>query len=748
VWVVLTVIMTAEAQSQTAVQRVLLPVEVNATARGEMFAYVDGDDVLVPESLFVDLGVAADPAAVREIENERFISLKALAPKVTFTFDPENIALSVVLSPDLLGERTLELQRRSVVADQGGDPSLFFNYALAGERSSTPGIFTEIGASKGHRFAYTGVSRNTQGELVRGLSYLNVESPRSLRRLTFGDAIVGSDALGGSVVLGGVTMSRQFSLQPYLIRTPALNLTGAATTPSVVEVYVNGQLTNRVQVQPGVFTLQNLPATGGLGNTRLVIRDAFGRETVVDRSFYYSTFALRKGLSDYTFSIGSVRNNLQDSFEYENIAGLAYYRKGVTDRVTVGGRAEASEDVVSGGPSLTLATRFGDFDTQLAASSSDGRTGTAGTLTYRFSAPLYSFGVAALQRSDEYATLSLPVDLDRPVRDITLFAARNFRGLNFGLTASRNELRDGQTFDRVAVQANATLGRWGNLFSSFGQTRRDGITEPEILVGLTFGLGRWTTGNVQYQDAEGRSQVLYQVRRPLGFSNGYGYTLQSDTMTEQQLASLQYQTSFGRYELNVDAKNADAATYNVAGGVVMIGGTIKPTRSVEDGFALARVGVPGVQVFAMNQPIGRTDRSGDLLISNLLPHYENELRISDKDIPIDYEIIGTQVQVVPPTRGGVIATFPVRRLQSYTGRASFMIVGQPYTPGLGEIIVETPNGRSLLPLGRTGEFYAENLDPGSYKARLRIGKVQCGFTLVLPDSKEPVTDIGVVSCAP
>ena len=85
---------------------------------------------------------------------------------------------------------------------------------------------------------------------------------------------------------------------------------------------MNGQLTNRIQVQPGVFTLHDLPMTGGLGDTRIVIRDAFGRETVEQNPFYLSAIALRRGLSDYTFAAGSLRNNLNKSFDYGPAAAL------------------------------------------------------------------------------------------------------------------------------------------------------------------------------------------------------------------------------------------------------------------------------------------------------------------------------------------------------------------------------------------------------------------------------------------
>jgi outer membrane usher protein FimD/PapC len=125
------------------------------------------------------------------------------------------------------------------------------------------------------------------------------------------------------------------------------------------------------------------------------------------------------------------------------------------------------------------------------------------------------------------------------------------------------------------------------------------------------------------------------------------------------------------------------------------------------------------------------------------------LRINDKDVPIDYEVDGTQVSVVPPSRGGVVGKFPVHRIRSYTGKVRFMIVGEPYTPALGEIDVQQKGGEArTLSLGRSGEFYVDDLDAGTYQAKLRVGRVACDFRLMLPSSDAAVTDVGVIPCTP
>ena len=739
---------SAVSAAETSMTRALLPVKVNEISHGEVLALIEPGDVFVPSSLFVELGVPTAGAAKQRVDGEQYLSLRSLAPQVTFNLDMNDLLLRITVEPSLLGRHVLNLQRSALAEDdRGGDSSIFLNYALSGTDLKSAGVFTEVGASRGNSLLYTGLSR-TAGRIVRGLTNFNIDSPRQLRRITAGDAVIGQDPLGGTVMIGGLTVWRQFSLRPYLLLSPALDIKGTAVTPSTVEVYVNGQMTSRVQVEPGAFTLNDIPATGGLGSTRVVVRDVFGRESVQEGSFYYSLTALRKGLSDYTFSAGAIRNDLARSFGYDQPAAYAFYRRGVTDTLTLGGRLESSRDLFSGGPRLTLTTPVGDFDAALAASGSHGQSGTAGSIAYRFTTRRYSFGFSGLERSDHYATLSLDRAADRPLQDWTVFAGASMGGVSLGVSGSRMETRDGPRVQRVAVQANASVGRWGAAFASIGAVERDNRRQPEAFLGLIFGIGGGSTVNVQWQRTEGRSGIHAEASRYVGASNGFGYSLRTDTITDQQLALLEYQTSFGRYELSADPRRLGDLSATASGGLVYIGGTFIPSRAIQQGYALARVGVPHVPVFASNQEVGRTNGAGDLLITNLLGHYANLLRIRDADVPLEYQVDKTELTVVPPSRGGVVATFPVKPLRSYTGSMQLMIIGKPFVPSLGSVELQSGGDTVDIPLGRSGEFYIDNLSPGHYPAELQIGKVRCKFELVIPRTNSSLTNLGVLPCVP
>ena len=99
-------------------------------------------------------------ALSRTVEGDVFVSLKSLANELKYSLDPADLTLSITVVPALLGRNVLELKKTSTVPDRGGDPSIFVNYAVSGQKSTTPSLFTKIGASSGQKFAYTGLKSN------------------------------------------------------------------------------------------------------------------------------------------------------------------------------------------------------------------------------------------------------------------------------------------------------------------------------------------------------------------------------------------------------------------------------------------------------------------------------------------------------------------------------------------------------------------------------------------------------------
>jgi outer membrane usher protein len=144
-------------------------------------------------------------------------------------------------------------------------------------------------------------------------------------------------------VLGGFSVARDFSLDPYFVEGPRTGTTAFAGSPSVLEVWVNGSLVLRQEVAPGTIDLANIPVVAGSNSVRTVLRDAYGREQAFDLRTTYAAGLLAPGLSDYGYHFGFVRQAFGErSFEYGEAALLLRHRIGFTDGLTGGVRVEAA----------------------------------------------------------------------------------------------------------------------------------------------------------------------------------------------------------------------------------------------------------------------------------------------------------------------------------------------------------------------------------------------------------------------
>ncbi len=747
-------------------KEILLPFTFNEVPKGDVGVLLQGDDVFMSVNDLQRAGVtglmwrrllafARLVSGARKVVNDKeFLSLKALAPFLTFKFDEATLSLSVTASPQLLAETQLNVQLApppDIVYSR--DTSTFLNYSVTSQSGHHPTFFGETGTSIGGNLLLNTLSRAQQGNFVRLLSSYEIDERSRLRRWTFGDASVSSDLLGGSALLGGVTVSRNFNLDPYFVRFPPLDLRGTALTPSRVEVYVNGALVAQQEVPPGPFELNNIPVASGAGNARIVVRDVFGREQVLNQPFYYSTGVLERGLSEFTYSAGVIRHDFGSrSFDYGQPAFLGFHRYGFTDTLTAGGRLEGSRNLISGGPTASWRSRLGEFALAVAASDDRGRFGDAGSLGYSYLGRYFSFGGFTRAQSRQYANLSLSREGDRPLLDSNVFITFLLARANVSLLWNEADMRDQVSTSRVTLLSNVPLTRRASAFLSVGSANDGSGRKAEVFAGLSIFLGGSSAASITVDHRDGHTQTVAEIDKTLPVGTGFGYRLTGATTADGNHTGsgfLQYQTGFGRYEMQFDPFHSSVRpTITAAGGLVYEGGSLLATRPVQDSFALVRVpGVRDVRIYASNNLVGRTDGNGDLLVPNLLPYYGNRLSIEDRDIPLTYEVQQVEKTVAPPNRGGALVVFPVRQIRTVTGSVTVRGAKGEFVPAFGELTL-TMNGTSVQsPIGRSGEFYFENISSGSYEALIETHQGSCRFRMEIPAGAESVVKLGRQTCA-
>lgn len=742
------------APASPAEQRAVVTLRINGLDARDIIVILRGQDILVPVAELEAAGVAGVAGAREPIEGQTHVSLLSLAPDIRFALDETELVLRLSVPPSYFGSTAVNLETGPPAGIlYSTDSSAFFNYALKWSRSEQFSGFAEGGWSRGATLLYNSVLRNPDGSFARGLSHFDVDERARLRRWTLGDGFAETGELGGGAFLGGVSITRNFNLDPYFVRFPRFGLSGALSTPSTVDVYVNGALVRREQLPPGQFDLQNIPVVAGSGSVRFVVRDVFGQERAVTSPYYFSTGLLAAGLSDYSYNLGLVRRNLgKESGDYGGLLFLARHRTGLTSSVTVGGRLEAASDLVSGGSSVTARLPVGEIDLAAAASRQKDQTGGAASLAYSYIGPPLSVGAFVTAQTDHYANASLPAGQDRPkLEGRILLGALVARRVSVSVQYAAASLRDGGHRGTGSLSASVQVARQANLIVSAGRSREPGKNwVTAVFAGLSYWLGASTTVNATFESRDGKGSSTAQVQRSLPRGTGLGYRLQirGGEGEDAGLALLQYQNLFGRYEFSYDGLAGKGnPSVSAAGGVVAIGGALHATRPVQESYALLRVpGVPGVRGFLSNQEVGRTSERGDLLIPDLLSYYGNRLSISDPDVPVDFSIDATERVVAPPFRGGALVSFPVTRIRTLTGTVVIEKDGREAVPSFGQLTVAFAGREIVSPLARGGDFYLENLGPGVHDARIENGDGTCRFRIRVPDSPQAFVNLGKLVC--
>jgi outer membrane usher protein len=396
----------------------------------------------------------------------------------------------------------------------------------------------------------------------------------------------------------------------------------------------------REALPPGQFTMQNLPVTSGSGETRVVIRDAFGQAQTLVNPYYLALGTLSKGLQDFSYNAGFARINYgTESWNYGQPAFLVRHRYGLTDWLTLGGRAEGSGHMISGGPNFAVRLPVGELGGAIAASNQSGYAGVAALASYSYVGRLLNFQIGVRYQSVDYATVNLdpsslpppnalpagvPSANDRQRKDLLASIARNIgKVASLSLQYEATEWRDAGWNNRVTLGANRTLTRWMYAFATLGNIyTRDWPAEYDMFVGLSFVPAERVTAGATRSDHwggqsghGGTTQATLQQSLPLG--PGVGYRLvaaQGENAINE--ADAQYQGAYGRIEADyqhqgIGTEDRGHATLTATGGLVLIGGRAYLSRPLQDSYALIRVpGVPGVHGMVSNQVVGTTDSKG------------------------------------------------------------------------------------------------------------------------------------------
>ena len=756
---------------------------INDEPKGDVEIVLTADGPWVDPSALVAAGVLKVPDGRRQVfalDAISRVSLASLAPQITFTLDEGEIRVIISADPALLSPTELALSNpRPPGWKVSSNNAIFLNYSANWSTDNKSTGYGELGLHLFGALFESAASVDDTGAVTPGLTSLTVDQVRGRRRWVLGDTIGRSTTLGSSPVVGGFSVSTQQDLDPYYAIYPAPQIRGAVRTPSTADVYVDGRLASSVRLPPGQFTLSDLPIETGLGNVRVIIRDAFGRQQALNVGFYLSTQLLKRGEQDYSYVAGLERTSSGTAVEYGRAMGTAVHNIGLADWLTIGFQAEGSKDVAMGGAGFRARLwRLGTFGAEgLASQTADKAQGYAATGVYSFLSNWFSTDVRGTWIGPKFQNLFLtPASQAQVTADGSASVSLGWLGsLTVGgtlggpdaLTARIQQINPdflGRLPDSVKRSLQDALATKHDKLLRLGYTlnvtsraqltanathveRAGSPAAWEGFASLTLALGwRTTASAVTTVDQAGQTLTSVNVQRSLPVGPGFGFRIDADAQEPYRTSGIfEAQGRRGIVGVRADASQDDKTigTINLAGSIVAIGGEVLLSRPVDDAFALVKVpNSRGVRVLANNQPVGRTGRRGSLFVPDLRSYLSNPIGIEQDDLPVEMKLGAISQDIAVPYRGGAVVVFEANVIHALTGRLD---VGGK-APEYGTLLVTVDGTEFRSPLNATGEFYFEDLPPGDHPGVASWKAGTCRATIHMPDHAPPMTDAGVVTC--
>lgn len=586
-----------------------------------------------------------------------------------------------------------------------------------------------------------------KGRSVRLDTSLAWSFPERAVTVIAGDTITGFLGWTRALRIGGVQFGRNFALQPYRITTPLPAFAGEAVVPSTVELYVDGVRQSSDLVPAGPFQLTTVPGITGAGTAQLVVTDAFGRTRALDFPFYSTQQLLARGLSDWSASIGLVREHYGlHSFSYaDEPVASAHLRHGVSDRFTAEAYIEAGDDLtLAGAGGAWLLGRAGVVGVSHARSSSGG---SQNGVAYHWTDGRFTFSLDSLRTRGDYRDVaSLYGPLPPRINERALLGYTHARLGSLSLSHVRLAYRDQDWPGARLLGVFWTRGfRHWSIHASWNRDIGDRAHDSAYL-GVMVPLGRQRQLATSWQHSGGRDNVLVDAMRPLPADGGFGWRVQARAGDGHGgLAEAGWLGDRGRLTIGASDVAGDSRRYaQLDGSLVAMAGRAFLARGIQDGFAVvSTAGVPGVPVKRENRVIGHSGEDGLLLVTGLNAWQRNRLSIDPMDLPADLHVAEVDREATPSDRAGTVVRFSIRRLH-----AALVVLhdarGTPLPLGSRVHVEGRPDADVFV--GHDGEAYIESLDA---RSRLFVDGAagRCFADIAYPDAASgPIPRIGPVPC--
>ena len=742
----------------------IVTLRVNGVDRAELTLLRKADgDFWLPAGEVAGLKIDPQEQALREAGGQRYYSLRALGARVAF--DEATLALQVDFPPKSLAGTEIDLANRPPpVPLTPAGRSLILSYRLASTRASggpaQVAMDTDLNVRLGpillrqeSRMVFTGTPGTRR--FSRGSSQAIWDDRQNGRRVIVGDVVSSAGAYGTSITAGGILVAKDYDMLPDVIKQPTASLQTSSALPAQVEVAVDGSTIYRANVGPGPISLNNLLLYGGTRNVRVTVTDASGRREVLEQPFLFTDTVLAQGLHDYSYFLGK-RSELgaDNAWHYRELAWQGFHRYGVNDHLTVAAGGEGNRDFTNAGAGITLRSdTLGLLSLDLLGS----RDRLAGTFApgwsarYTYATPLGSLVLGKRHFGGGFRSF-ISGALAPNLRDESrIGVATQFGQFSLALDLARST-DDLATHDTGSFRMATSIGRRTTLSAELQARRDNGVRDWGAFVFLRHELDgdRWVGSSVHA--SPGRPTFELETGKQLSQGEGVGYRLGLASGTQGDAGGVDTSLS-ANWNLRpvtlefigsspLRGSGSRFAEVAASGAVVAVDNYWGLTRRVDDGFVLARLGVPqkGVDVLVNNQVQGTTDANGVLFIPQVTSFGRQDVSVDAKQLGMQYSLPVQRQTISTAYRSGTIVDFGGKQVHAVAGMVWKLVGGRRAPVVSRALTLKGPGGTLAIETGLAGDFYLEDAAPGQYRGELDEGSHKLACRFEMQQSAEPVVE--------
>lgn len=609
-----------------------------------------------------------------------------------------------------------------------------------------------------------GASSNSQDFQVQRLStQWRYDDVHNNTTFTVGDSVTGESVFADQTHFIGIGFGRNFTIQPWLSTVPLPSIAGTAAVPSLLQVYVNNVLAYNQQIDQGPFRVTNLPNVNGLGQVQMVLRNVQGQQQLVTGSYYTSNDLLAKGLSDFSYDAGFVNYNygLAGAY-YGEFAATATQRYGFSDTFTGDAFAQyAAHDAALGAGANSIIGRIGVLGLGAAVGTSAQGGGGELVANYDYSSPHFGIGFEGKFASTNFI---LAGDLTNGFqRELLAHANVQFAKTALGLSYGEGyayynygyyngafypippNANTTPIYSRVStVTFNQTLGPVNYIQVLASHVSGTTVTST-VNAALFWLIGAGTRASAFVQSIDGATGPGASITHSTPTLGAVNYD--AEVATGQQGYATASAQQFGSHGILAAAfstgTGGTAAAADVAGALINVNGHEFMTQPIQSAYGAVLVdGYPDVPVFAVNQPVGATDKAGYAALPLLDAYSESRVSIDPNALPLAANVEQASQSTRPRYRLPVLVHFTTQS----SGGFVLHLVGSDGKALIPGTTVLDPSGHEW-PVGNDGVVYVGGLKGGATTFTARARAATCGFTVTIPQNTSDVPDLGTAVCS-